>query len=229
MVPSGTRTGAGAAGGEEDPAGAGQGGPPCLSPVHARTLRRARRALLAPYPAILNAPLKGGGLRPRRGTPCCASDDPDVWLLVGELESAIVTGQLAEQARVDLCAEHAVTPDTASVIAALIRRTIADRGAGADGRRRGDAGGGRGRRHLPRVGAWSGWCGTSTPPGSSRCRRSAGTASPDARRSASVPSGRDRPSRAGPPAQPIARPGAGCEAPRSGPRGVRMAHPAWAR
>jgi alkylation response protein AidB-like acyl-CoA dehydrogenase len=52
-------------------------------------------------------------------------DDPDVWYLVGELENALVTGQMAVQGMIDLCADYALAPDPATANAALIRKTIA--------------------------------------------------------------------------------------------------------
>jgi alkylation response protein AidB-like acyl-CoA dehydrogenase len=51
--------------------------------------------------------------------------DPDVWYLVGEMENALVTGQLAVQGMIDVCAEYTFAPDTAIANASLIRRTIA--------------------------------------------------------------------------------------------------------
>ena len=35
-------------------------------------------------------------------------DDPDVWYLVGELENALVTGQMAVQGMVDICADYSL-------------------------------------------------------------------------------------------------------------------------
>jgi alkylation response protein AidB-like acyl-CoA dehydrogenase len=52
-------------------------------------------------------------------------DDPDVWYLVGEMENALVTGQLAVQGMVDLCSDDALPPATSTANAALIRKTIA--------------------------------------------------------------------------------------------------------
>src|SRR5439155_6278278 len=52
-------------------------------------------------------------------------DDPEVWYLVGELENALATADLAVQGMVELCAEYAFTPDVATVNAVLIRKTIA--------------------------------------------------------------------------------------------------------
>lgn len=52
-------------------------------------------------------------------------EDPDVWYLVGELENALVTGQMAVQGTVDLCADYTFTPDLATANAVLVRKTIA--------------------------------------------------------------------------------------------------------
>jgi alkylation response protein AidB-like acyl-CoA dehydrogenase len=51
--------------------------------------------------------------------------DPDVWYLAGELENALVTGQMAVQGMIDLCADYAFAPDLATANAVLIRKTIA--------------------------------------------------------------------------------------------------------
>ena len=52
-------------------------------------------------------------------------DDPDVWQLVGEMENALVTGQLAVQSSIDLSANYAFAPEKATTNALLIRKTIA--------------------------------------------------------------------------------------------------------
>jgi alkylation response protein AidB-like acyl-CoA dehydrogenase len=52
-------------------------------------------------------------------------DDPDVWYLVGEMENALVTGQMAVQGMVAQCAEYSFAPDVATANAVLIRKTIA--------------------------------------------------------------------------------------------------------
>jgi alkylation response protein AidB-like acyl-CoA dehydrogenase len=52
-------------------------------------------------------------------------DDPDLWYLVGEMENALTTGQLATQAMIDLCANYAFTPDVATASAIFVRKTIA--------------------------------------------------------------------------------------------------------
>jgi alkylation response protein AidB-like acyl-CoA dehydrogenase len=52
-------------------------------------------------------------------------EDPTVWYLVGEMENALVTGQLAVQGTIDLCGDYAFTPDMATANATLIRKTIA--------------------------------------------------------------------------------------------------------
>jgi alkylation response protein AidB-like acyl-CoA dehydrogenase len=52
-------------------------------------------------------------------------DDPDVWYLVGEMENALATGQLATRAMVELCADYAFTPDLATANAIFVRKAIA--------------------------------------------------------------------------------------------------------
>ncbi len=52
-------------------------------------------------------------------------DDPDVWYLVGEMENALVTGQLAVQSLIDLNAEYTFSPELATTNALLIRKTVA--------------------------------------------------------------------------------------------------------
>jgi alkylation response protein AidB-like acyl-CoA dehydrogenase len=52
-------------------------------------------------------------------------EDPDVWYLVGEMEDALVTGQLAVQGMVDLCADYTFTPDLATANAIFVRKAIA--------------------------------------------------------------------------------------------------------
>jgi alkylation response protein AidB-like acyl-CoA dehydrogenase len=52
-------------------------------------------------------------------------EDPEVWYLVGEMENALVTGQLAVRALIDLCADYTFAPDIATANAAFIRKTIA--------------------------------------------------------------------------------------------------------
>jgi alkylation response protein AidB-like acyl-CoA dehydrogenase len=52
-------------------------------------------------------------------------DDENIWYLVGEMENALVSGQLAVQSTVDLCGDFAFAPDLATSNAALIRKTIA--------------------------------------------------------------------------------------------------------
>jgi alkylation response protein AidB-like acyl-CoA dehydrogenase len=52
-------------------------------------------------------------------------DDPDVWYLVGELENALVSGQMAIQGMIDLCADYTFAPDLATSNAIVIRKTIA--------------------------------------------------------------------------------------------------------
>jgi alkylation response protein AidB-like acyl-CoA dehydrogenase len=52
-------------------------------------------------------------------------DDPEVCYLAGELENALVTGQMAVQGMIDLCADYTFAPDIATANAVLIRKTIA--------------------------------------------------------------------------------------------------------
>jgi alkylation response protein AidB-like acyl-CoA dehydrogenase len=52
-------------------------------------------------------------------------EEPDVWYLVGEMENALVAGQMAVQGAVDLCGDYTFTPDIATANAGLIRKTIA--------------------------------------------------------------------------------------------------------
>jgi alkylation response protein AidB-like acyl-CoA dehydrogenase len=52
-------------------------------------------------------------------------DDQDVWYLVGELDTALTTGQMAVRAMIELCNNYAFTPDVATANAVLIRKTIA--------------------------------------------------------------------------------------------------------
>jgi hypothetical protein len=52
-------------------------------------------------------------------------DDADVWYLVGEMENALVTGQMAVQGMIDLCADYTFVPDIATANALFIRKTIA--------------------------------------------------------------------------------------------------------
>ena len=51
--------------------------------------------------------------------------DADVWYLLGEMENALATGQIALQSMVDLCANYNFTPDVTTANAVLIRKTIA--------------------------------------------------------------------------------------------------------
>jgi alkylation response protein AidB-like acyl-CoA dehydrogenase len=51
--------------------------------------------------------------------------DPDVWYLVGEMENALVTAQVAVQAMIELCAGDSFTPDVATANATFVRKTIA--------------------------------------------------------------------------------------------------------
>jgi alkylation response protein AidB-like acyl-CoA dehydrogenase len=53
------------------------------------------------------------------------ADDPTVPYLVGEMDNALVTAQLAVQGMVDLCANYAFQPTVQTANAVLIRKTIA--------------------------------------------------------------------------------------------------------
>ena len=52
-------------------------------------------------------------------------DDPNVWYLVGELENALTTGQLAVEGLVDLCADYTFAPEVSTANAVFVRKTIA--------------------------------------------------------------------------------------------------------
>ena len=52
-------------------------------------------------------------------------DDPDVWSLVGEMENALVTAQMAVQGMVDICADYSFAPVTETANGILTRKTIA--------------------------------------------------------------------------------------------------------
>jgi alkylation response protein AidB-like acyl-CoA dehydrogenase len=52
-------------------------------------------------------------------------EDPDVSYLVGEMENALVAGQIAVQGSIDLCADYTFAPDMATANAIFIRKTIA--------------------------------------------------------------------------------------------------------
>jgi alkylation response protein AidB-like acyl-CoA dehydrogenase len=52
-------------------------------------------------------------------------DDPDVWYLLGEMENALVTGQIAVQEMIERCADLTFVPDVNTANAIFIRRTIA--------------------------------------------------------------------------------------------------------
>lgn len=52
-------------------------------------------------------------------------EDPDVWYLVGEMENALVTGQMAVEGMVALSADYGFTPDLTTTNAILTRKTIA--------------------------------------------------------------------------------------------------------
>jgi alkylation response protein AidB-like acyl-CoA dehydrogenase len=52
-------------------------------------------------------------------------DDADVWYLLGEMENALATAQIALQSMIDLCANLNFTPDVTTANAVLVRKTIA--------------------------------------------------------------------------------------------------------
>jgi alkylation response protein AidB-like acyl-CoA dehydrogenase len=52
-------------------------------------------------------------------------EQPEVWALAGELENALVTGQLAVQGMIDVCAGYAFEPSVATASATFTRKTIA--------------------------------------------------------------------------------------------------------
>jgi alkylation response protein AidB-like acyl-CoA dehydrogenase len=74
----------------------------------------------------------------------CKRDDPDVWHLVGELENALIAGQLAVQGMVELCADYAFVPDVPTANAVLARKAIAARSLLAAGEKALEAVGGAG-------------------------------------------------------------------------------------
>ncbi len=51
--------------------------------------------------------------------------DSDVWYLVGEMENALTTAQMATRDMVDRCAEYTFAPEVATANALFIRKTIA--------------------------------------------------------------------------------------------------------
>ncbi|MPZ14872.1 MAG: acyl-CoA dehydrogenase [Chloroflexi bacterium] len=52
-------------------------------------------------------------------------DDPEVWPLVGEMENALATGQMAVREMVELCANYTFAPEVATANAVFVRKTIA--------------------------------------------------------------------------------------------------------
>ena len=104
--------------------------------------------------------------------------DSDVWYLVGEMDNALTTAQMAVQGMIDLCANYAFTPDVATANAVMMRKTIARAGGHCD--RREGRRGGRWIELPPNKRAWNGCCGTCTAPRSTRCSPNASTASPGA-------------------------------------------------
>ena len=94
-------------------------------------------------------------------------DDADVWYLVGEMENALVTGQMAVQGMIELCADYAFAPDIATANALFIRKTIAAQSLLSPSRRhwRWSAG-----AVCSAAWVWSAWCATCTGPSSTPCR-----------------------------------------------------------
>jgi len=52
-------------------------------------------------------------------------EDPEVWSLVGEMENALATGQMAVREMIERCADYAFAPEVATANAVFIRKTIA--------------------------------------------------------------------------------------------------------
>jgi alkylation response protein AidB-like acyl-CoA dehydrogenase len=52
-------------------------------------------------------------------------EDPDVWYLIGELDNALTTSQMAIKEMIDLCGNYTFAPDVPTANAVLIRKTIA--------------------------------------------------------------------------------------------------------
>jgi alkylation response protein AidB-like acyl-CoA dehydrogenase len=52
-------------------------------------------------------------------------DDADVWSTVGEMDNALLIGQLAVQSLMELCGDYEFTADNVTANAALMRKTIA--------------------------------------------------------------------------------------------------------
>jgi alkylation response protein AidB-like acyl-CoA dehydrogenase len=52
-------------------------------------------------------------------------DDANVWYLVGEMENALVTGQLAVQSLIDTVGDYTFVPELATANGGMIRKTIA--------------------------------------------------------------------------------------------------------
>jgi acyl-CoA dehydrogenase len=50
--------------------------------------------------------------------------EADVWYLVGEMDNALATAQLALESMIDLCADYSFAPDHATANAEFIRKTI---------------------------------------------------------------------------------------------------------
>ena len=62
-------------------------------------------------------------------------DDPDVWALIGEMENALVTGQMAVREMVELCADYAFAPEVAHCELHLCPEKHRRRVLTADGRK----------------------------------------------------------------------------------------------
>lgn len=52
-------------------------------------------------------------------------EDPEVWALIGEMDNALVTGQMAVREAVELCADYTFPPAVSTANAIFIRKTIA--------------------------------------------------------------------------------------------------------
>jgi alkylation response protein AidB-like acyl-CoA dehydrogenase len=52
-------------------------------------------------------------------------DGSDVWYLVGEMENALITGQMAVHGMIAECADYSFAPDVATANAVIVRKTIA--------------------------------------------------------------------------------------------------------
>jgi alkylation response protein AidB-like acyl-CoA dehydrogenase len=52
-------------------------------------------------------------------------DDPDVWYLVGEMENALVTAQMAVRETIEIWGDYTFAPEKATINRTVIRKTIA--------------------------------------------------------------------------------------------------------